>query len=107
MRHKNLTFSIPEDLKTILLAHVNKRGMSRFISAAIRKALEEEELQRERELDAAYQAANKDSDRLETLRDWNSSDDVSDLIEDEDWDWLKTSTNKKKRLKHGRISKKR
>lgn len=90
MKHKNITFSIPDDLKAHLYAHVNKRGLSRFISDAIRKALEEENVKKEQELDAAYEAASQDPDRLETLRDWNTLDDVSDLIkEDEDWDWLR------------------
>src|ERR1700722_19366576 len=91
MRHKNLTFSIPEDLKAHLHVHVSKRGVSRFITSAIRKALEDEELKREQELDAAYEAANQDSDRLETIRDWDTLDDVSDLSNDEDWSWLKDS----------------
>ncbi len=91
-QHKNITFSIPDDLKVNLAAHVSKRGMSRFISEAIRKALEEENLKKEQELDMAYEAANQDSDRLETLRDWNALDDTSDLAdEDENWDWLRNS----------------
>lgn len=102
MRHQNITFSIPDDLKACLQAHVSNRGMSRFISNAIHKALEEEKLNREQELDAAYEAANHDSDRLETLRDWNILDDVSDLIDDdEDWDWLRNSNEKGRKLKHG------
>ncbi len=64
MRHQNLTFSIPENLKTSLQAHVSKRGLSRFITSAIRKALEDEECKRELELDAAYEEANRDPDRL-------------------------------------------
>jgi len=91
MKHQNVTFSIPEDLKATLLAHVDKRGMSRFISAAIRKALEEEKRKKEKALDAAYEAANQDPDRIETMRDWDTSDDVSDLIDDEDWSWLRNS----------------
>lgn len=90
MKHKNITISIPEDLKAILYTHIRKRGVSQFISDAIRKALKEEENQKEKELDAAYEAANQDHDRIETLREWNSLDDVRDLIEeDEDWEWLK------------------
>ncbi len=42
MRHHNMTFSLPDDLRAILYAHVGKRGMSGFVSEAIRKALEEE-----------------------------------------------------------------
>lgn len=38
MKHQNIIFSIPEDLKVNLLSHVKKRKMSDFISKAIRKA---------------------------------------------------------------------
>lgn len=101
-QHRNITFSIPDDLRTSLYAHVSKRGISQFISNAILKTLEEEKLKKEQELDAAYEEANRDSDRLETLQDWNALDDVSDLIEDdEDWNWLRESTKKRKKLKHG------
>ena len=97
MRHNNITFSIPTDLKAILLAHVSKRGMSKFISNAIRKALEDERLKNEASLDAAYEAAMGDADRLETLQDWNALDDVSDLVEEvEKWDWLKESNENRK-----------
>ena len=90
MPHQNITFSIPDDLKTSLHVHVRKRGMSQLISNAIRKALAEEKLKKEQALDAAYEAANQDDHRLEILQDWNASDDVSDLIdEDENWDWLR------------------
>ena len=96
MRHTNLTFSIPADLKAVLYAHVNKRGMSKFITHAISKALEEEKLKNEENLDAAYEAASRDADRLEVLQDWNTLDDVSDLgIENENWDWLKKSKENK------------
>lgn len=68
MRHRNMTFSIPENLK--------------------------ESLRKQQELDAAYQAANHDPSRLEILRDWETLDDVSDLIGDEEnWDWLRTLRN--------------
>ena len=84
-----MTFSIPEDLVLQLHLHVGKRGLSRFISTAIRKALIEEEIQEENELDKAYEEANKDPTRLEALKDWEHIDDISDLGNDEDWEWLK------------------
>lgn len=90
MKHKNMTFSIPDDLIQLLHINIAKRSVSRFISEAVRKALKEKEIQEEKELDAAYEAAYKDSDRLEVLRDWDSVDDTSDLKDDEDWEWLKT-----------------
>lgn len=88
MKHKNITFSIPEDLKAMLYAYTNRRGLSRFISEAIRRALEEEKFAKEKELDAAYEAANQDPSRLKTLENWNVIDDINDLNTDEDWDWL-------------------
>lgn len=88
-QHKNMTFSIPDDLVQMLHINVGKRGLSRFISEAVRKALTEKQREEEKELDAAYEAANKDADRLEALKDWDSLDDTKDLIDDEDWDWLK------------------
>lgn len=93
MKHKNMTFSIPEDLKAILYAQVGKMNMSQFISNAVRKSLEEESARKEAELDAAYEAANQDIDRKATLQDWNALDDVSDLM-DEDWDWLRKKKRK-------------
>lgn len=99
MRHQNITFSIPEDLKTSLLNHVDKRGMSRFISNAIQKALEEDERKKEQELDSAYEAANQDLERMETIQEWNSSDDITDLLDDEDWNWLKNPPKQKKQKK--------
>src|SRR5262245_7877456 len=97
MKHQNMTFSIPEDLKAILYAQVGKMNMSRFISSAVRKALEEEKANKESALDAAYAAANQDVDRKKILKDWERLDDVSDLIdEDEDWNWLREKKKKRK-----------
>jgi metal-responsive CopG/Arc/MetJ family transcriptional regulator len=89
MKHKNMTFSIPDDLLLLLHTKIGKRGLSQFISEATRKALMEKELQEEQELDAAYEAANKDPDRLETIKDWDDLNEVSDLLDNEDWEWLK------------------
>ena len=89
MKHKNMTFSIPDDLQSLMRQKIGNRGFSQFISEAIRTALIEKEIQDEKILDAAYLSANKDLDRLETLKDWDSVDDVSDLVDDEDWEWLK------------------
>lgn len=95
MKHQNITFSIPDDLKSCLFARVGNRGRSRFISDAIRKALKEEESTMEQELDAAYESASLDSDRIEILRDWDALDNVGDLIDDdENWDWLKMKKGK-------------
>lgn len=97
MKHQNLTFSIPEDLKSFLFAQVENRQRSLFISNAIRKALIEEETKYEQMLDAAYEAANRDSDRKEVLREWEATEDLLELCEDdEDWDWLKKKKEKVK-----------
>lgn len=101
MRHRNVTFSIPEDLKKSLYSHTSKGGISQFISNAIRKALDEEKMKKEQELDAAYEAANQDADRIDILRDWNSLDDVSDLDNGENWDWLRNSNEGGKKSKYG------
>jgi hypothetical protein len=79
------------------MVHVSKREMSKFISNAIRKALKEEKLKNEENLDAAYEAASRDTDHLETLQDWDALDDVSDLMkEEENWEWLKKSSDNRK-----------
>ena len=103
MKHKNITFSIPEDLKAVLYTHIERRGISRFITDAIRKALADEAALKEQALDAAYEEANRDEDRLDVLREWNAQDDVADLMnENEDWTWLtKGPIEQKKKLKHG------
>ncbi len=75
MEHKNMTFSIPVDLLGLLHANIGKRDISRFISESILKALKEKEIQEEKALDAAYEAANNDPDRLEVIKDWDSLND--------------------------------
>jgi hypothetical protein len=55
-------------------------------------------LKKKQELDAAYEAANQDLDRVETIRDWDALNDVNDLINnDEDWDWLRNSSRNRYR----------
>jgi hypothetical protein len=96
MKHKNMTFSIPDDLKALLFTRVGNRNRSQFISNSIRKALEEEESELERELDIAYEAANQDSSRIEVLQDWDEAEDnewIND--DDDDWSWLKKENGKK------------
>ncbi len=88
-KHKNITFSIPSDLLLSLHSHIGHRGLSQFISEAIRKALGEEIDEKQTSLDAAYEAANTDATRLQTLRDWDLLDDTSDLTGEENWEWLK------------------
>jgi hypothetical protein len=83
MEHKNIIFTISEDLKTRLRHRIAKKNQS--TSNTISQPLVEEQDQ-----DVAYKNTNKDVDRLDVLLDWNSSNDVNDLvIKDENWDWLK------------------
>jgi len=74
MNTVNVTFSLPEPLIRQLHAVVKKRDLSRFVSKAIEKALNEaQEI-----LKAAYAAADKDADRNKVIEDWS-------LLDIEDW----------------------
>ena len=66
----NVTFSIPENINTLLHALVEKRGLSRFVSSVLAHALEE----KQQSLRAAYIAANKDPDRKSIIEDWAALD---------------------------------
>jgi len=74
-RTTNVTFSIPENVNTLLHSFVEKRGLSKFVTKAIEKALEEEKTN----LRAAYQEAENDPDLKETMDDWAA-------LDGEDWD---------------------
>lgn len=75
MKTINATFSIPEDVLQLLHAFVEKRGLSKFVAQAIKKALEE----KRNSLKAAYREAEKDEDTKETIEDWAK-------LDGEDWD---------------------
>lgn len=62
---------------------------------------DEEKIKKEQELNAAYEAANQDADQIDVLRDWNSLNDVSDLDNGENWDWLRSSNEDGKKSKYG------
>jgi hypothetical protein len=66
----NVTFSIPENINFLLHSLVEKRGLSRFVSETLERALRE----KQQSLKAAYVAANQDLDRKSTIEDWNSLD---------------------------------
>lgn len=74
MRNITVTFSLPESLNRRLHAFVEKRSLSRFVSKAIEHALADEE----KDLKAAYAAANNDPDRKEVIKDWA-------ILDGEDW----------------------
>lgn len=71
----NVTFSIPENVNTLLHSFVEKRGLSKFVTKAIEKALEEEKAK----LRAAYHEDENDPDVKETIKDWAA-------LDGEDWD---------------------
>ncbi|MBX7066775.1 MAG: hypothetical protein K1X28_06050 [Parachlamydiales bacterium] len=66
----HVTFSIPEEVNTLLHSTVEKRGLSEFVTKALQKALAEER----DSLKKAYAAANQDPDRNELLKDWSDLD---------------------------------
>lgn len=66
----HVTFSIPEELNSLLHSVVEKRGLSEFATKALEKALKEER----DALKKAYAAANEDPDRKQTIDDWRALD---------------------------------
>ncbi|MBA3721356.1 MAG: hypothetical protein H0W88_03035 [Parachlamydiaceae bacterium] len=70
MRTINVTFSIPENINILLHSFVEKRGLSKFVTKAIEKALEEEK----NTLKAAFKEAENDPDLKETINDWAALD---------------------------------
>ena len=58
----------------MLHAFVEKRGFSKFVTSAIRRALGEKN-----SLKAAYREAEEDQDAKETMDDWTA-------LDGEDWD---------------------
>lgn len=71
----NVTFSIPKSTNMLLHTFVEKRGLSKFVTRAIQKALEEEK----NSLKAAFRDAENDPDLKETISDWAA-------LDGEDWD---------------------
>ena len=75
MKTINVTFSIPESTNALLHSFVAKRGLSKFVTNAIDKALEIEK----NNLKAAFRAAENDPDLKEVMNDWA-------ILDGEDWD---------------------
>ena len=75
MKTVNVTFSIPENINILLHSFVEKRGLSKFVTKAIEKALEVEK----NNLKAAFKEAENDPDLKETMDDWAA-------LDGEDWD---------------------
>jgi hypothetical protein len=65
----NRTFSIPIHLDRDLNRFVKKRGMSRFVSEALRKGLEE----KRNSLKKAYKMASEDEGQNAAYQDWSET----------------------------------
>ena len=74
MKTKNITISVPTDLAVTLQGMVGKRELSKFITKAIKKAIEEERAN----LEAAYAAADNEPDTIDVINDWKK-------LDTEDW----------------------
>jgi hypothetical protein len=70
MKAVSMTFSVPEEINRSLHALIERRGLSRFVSEAIAKALES----KKSDLKAAYLAANEDADLKQSNADWEGLD---------------------------------
>ena len=70
MKTVNVTFSIPENINILLHSFVEKRGLSKFVTRAIEKALDEEKSN----LKAAFRAAENDPELKEVMDDWAALD---------------------------------
>jgi muramoyltetrapeptide carboxypeptidase LdcA involved in peptidoglycan recycling len=64
------------DLTALLHSKVPRRGLSKYVADAFRKALEEEEQKQMFQLEATYEAANKDRNRLKTIEEWKTIENV-------------------------------
>lgn len=83
-KHENITLSFPSDLTSLLHSKVPRRGISKYVADAVRKALEEEEQKKMLQLEEAYEAANKDRDRSKTVEEWKAIENVDNA---EGWEW--------------------
>lgn len=75
MKTINATFSLPIEVYRLLHGFVEKRGLSRFVSAAIQKALAD----KQNELRQAYRENNQDELQQNEMKDW-------DKLQTEGWD---------------------
>jgi len=84
MKHENITLSFPSDLNALLRVKVPRRGVSKYVAEAVRKALEEDEKRELLDLEAAYEEANKDVDRSRAVEEWKLLDNADKV---EGWEW--------------------
>ncbi len=79
----NMTLSFPRHVIARMHKYLSKGQISKFTTEAVTKALDELEKQRELELEAAYEAANKDKEREAEAKEWCAVDH-NDI---EGWEW--------------------
>lgn len=83
-KHQNITLSFPSDLNALLHARVSRRGISQYVAKSVRESLEADERNELLKLEAAYEEANKDPDRLAVIEDWKTLDNTDST---EGWEW--------------------
>jgi len=83
-KHENVTLSFPAELNALLHIRVTRRGISKYVANAVKKALEEDERKELMKLEKAYEESNKDQDRVEIVNDWKGLDTVDNI---EGWEW--------------------
>jgi hypothetical protein len=83
-KHTNVTLSFPVDLNALLHAKVARSKISKYVAESVRKSLIEDEEREAAKLEAAYEKANSDLDRLKAVSEWNDLDNSDDI---EGWEW--------------------
>lgn len=84
MRHENITLSFPADLNALLHIKISRRGISKYVAEAVRKALEEDEKKELMKLEAAYEESNEDRERQDVIDEWK---DLDHLDNTDGWEW--------------------
>lgn len=83
-KHENITLSIPAHLNTLLHAKFPHRGMSNYVAKVVLEALEKENADKIKALEAAYEEAENDPSRKKPLKEWAALDTIDDI---EGWEW--------------------
>lgn len=84
IKHENITLSIPSDINLLLHTKVPRRGISKYVTEAIRKSLLEDEKNEELKLESFYEEANSDPNRVDSIDAFKSLDEIDDI---EGWEW--------------------
>jgi len=84
MKRENITLSFPSDLNALLHVKIPRRGISKYVAEAVRKALEDDEKKELMKLEAAYEESNEDPDRQDVIDGWKELDHRDNT---EGWEW--------------------